>query len=98
MQSFLSYRCHDAKCLLKINHMLRLTGLEIQLQISQSYSYHHTESSQNIQRHGYNVVNPNQHGYQHPQYQPVTSKNTLGRCFQETAAGQVYCQRQNYHL
>ncbi|KAM4591721.1 latent-transforming growth factor beta-binding protein 1 isoform 2-T2 [Odontesthes bonariensis] len=55
---------------------------------SSSYSFHHTESSQNIQRHGYNVVNPNQHGYQHPQYQPVTPKNTLGRCFQETTAGQ----------
>ncbi|XP_041866025.1 latent-transforming growth factor beta-binding protein 1 isoform X2 [Melanotaenia boesemani] len=55
---------------------------------STSYSYHHTESNQKIQRHGYNVVYPNQHGYQVPQYQPVTSKNMLGRCFQETAAGQ----------
>ncbi|KAM6916343.1 latent-transforming growth factor beta-binding protein 1 [Xenentodon cancila] len=52
---------------------------------STSYSYHHSESSQKIQHHSYNIVN---HGYQVPQYQPVTSKNTLGRCFQETAAGQ----------
>lgn len=53
---------------------------------STSYSYHHSESSQKIQHHSYNIVN---HGYQVPQYQPVTSKHTLGRCFQETAAGQV---------
>uniref|UniRef100_A0A3Q1FKG5 Latent transforming growth factor beta binding protein 1 n=1 Tax=Acanthochromis polyacanthus TaxID=80966 RepID=A0A3Q1FKG5_9TELE len=52
---------------------------------STSYSYHHTESSQH---HGYNIVYPSQHGYQGPQYQPVTSKNTLGRCFQETAGSQ----------
>ncbi|XP_059215035.1 latent-transforming growth factor beta-binding protein 1 [Centropristis striata] len=55
---------------------------------STSYTYHHTESSQKIQHHGYNIVYPSQHGYQVPQNQPVTSKNTLGRCFQETAGGQ----------
>ncbi|XP_017286383.1 latent-transforming growth factor beta-binding protein 1 isoform X1 [Kryptolebias marmoratus] len=55
---------------------------------STGYSYHHSESSQKIQHHGYNMVYSNQHGYQLPHYQPVTSKNTLGRCFQETAAGQ----------
>ncbi|XP_053189603.1 latent-transforming growth factor beta-binding protein 1 [Scomber japonicus] len=55
---------------------------------STSYTYHHTESSQKIQHHGYNIVYPSQHGYQVPQYQPVTSKNTLGRCFQETAGSQ----------
>ncbi|KAJ4948989.1 hypothetical protein JOQ06_020509, partial [Pogonophryne albipinna] len=46
------------------------------------------QSSQNIQHHGYNIVYPSQHVYQVPQYQPVTSKNTLGRCFQETAGSQ----------
>ncbi|KAK5881892.1 hypothetical protein CesoFtcFv8_020532 [Champsocephalus esox] len=55
---------------------------------SSSYTYRHTESSQNIQHHGYNVVYPSQHVYQVPQYQPVSSKNTLGRCFQETAGSQ----------
>uniref|UniRef100_A0A8C7XFZ9 Latent-transforming growth factor beta-binding protein 1 n=1 Tax=Oryzias sinensis TaxID=183150 RepID=A0A8C7XFZ9_9TELE len=55
---------------------------------SSSYSYHHSESSQKVQHHSYNVVYPNQHGYHVSQYQPVTSKNALGRCFQETAAGQ----------
>ncbi|MED6274081.1 hypothetical protein CHARACLAT_012824 [Characodon lateralis] len=60
---------------------------------SSSYSYHHSESSQKIQQHGYNIVHPNEHGHKVPHYQPVTSKNTLGRCFQETAAGQVHCQR-----
>uniref|UniRef100_A0A096MBB1 Latent-transforming growth factor beta-binding protein 4 n=1 Tax=Poecilia formosa TaxID=48698 RepID=A0A096MBB1_POEFO len=55
---------------------------------SSSYSYHHSESSQKIQQHGYNMVHPNHHGYKVPHYQPVASKNTLGRCFQETAAGQ----------
>uniref|UniRef100_A0A3B5Q0V8 Latent transforming growth factor beta binding protein 1 n=1 Tax=Xiphophorus maculatus TaxID=8083 RepID=A0A3B5Q0V8_XIPMA len=55
---------------------------------SSSYSYHHSESSQKVQHHGYNMVHPNQHGYKVPHYQPVASKNTLGRCFQETAAGQ----------
>ncbi|XP_034079020.1 latent-transforming growth factor beta-binding protein 1 isoform X3 [Gymnodraco acuticeps] len=55
---------------------------------SSSYTYRHTESSQNIQHHGYNIVYPSQHVYQVPQYQPVTSKNTLGRCFQETAGSQ----------
>uniref|UniRef100_A0A3P9PYX7 Latent transforming growth factor beta binding protein 1 n=1 Tax=Poecilia reticulata TaxID=8081 RepID=A0A3P9PYX7_POERE len=55
---------------------------------SSSYSYHHSESSQKVQQHGYNMVHPNHHGYKVPHYQPVASKNTLGRCFQETAAGQ----------
>ncbi|XP_033978251.1 latent-transforming growth factor beta-binding protein 1 isoform X1 [Trematomus bernacchii] len=55
---------------------------------SSSYTYRHTESSQNIQHHGYNIVYPSQHAHQVPQYQPVTSKNTLGRCFQETAGSQ----------
>uniref|UniRef100_A0A3P9HE69 Latent-transforming growth factor beta-binding protein 1 n=1 Tax=Oryzias latipes TaxID=8090 RepID=A0A3P9HE69_ORYLA len=55
---------------------------------SSSYTYHHSESSQKVQHHSYNVVYPNQHGYHVSQYQPVTSKNALGRCFQETAAGQ----------
>ncbi|XP_068997959.1 latent-transforming growth factor beta-binding protein 1 isoform X2 [Embiotoca jacksoni] len=55
---------------------------------SSSYTFHHSESSQKIQHHGYNIVYPGQHGYQVPQYQPVTSKNTLGRCFQETAGSQ----------
>ncbi|XP_026164540.1 latent-transforming growth factor beta-binding protein 1 isoform X2 [Mastacembelus armatus] len=55
---------------------------------STSYTYHHTESSQKIQQHGYNFVYPSQHGYQVSQFQPVTSKNTLGRCFQETAGSQ----------
>lgn len=59
---------------------------------STSYSYHHSESSQKIQHHGYNIVYPGQHSYQFPQYQPVTSKNALGRCFQETAGSQVQCQ------
>ncbi|XP_047207241.1 latent-transforming growth factor beta-binding protein 1 isoform X5 [Girardinichthys multiradiatus] len=55
---------------------------------SSSYSYHHSESSQKIQQHGYNIIHPNEHGHKVPHYQPITSKNTLGRCFQETAAGQ----------
>ncbi|XP_043992193.1 latent-transforming growth factor beta-binding protein 1 isoform X3 [Gambusia affinis] len=55
---------------------------------SSSYSYRHSESSQKVQQHVYNMVHPNQHGYKVPHYQPVASKNTLGRCFQETAAGQ----------
>uniref|UniRef100_UPI003AAE90D4 latent-transforming growth factor beta-binding protein 1-like n=1 Tax=Centroberyx gerrardi TaxID=166262 RepID=UPI003AAE90D4 len=55
---------------------------------STSYSYHHTESSQKIQHHGHNMVYPGQHGYQLPQYQPVTSKSQLGRCFQETTGSQ----------
>ncbi|XP_058507249.1 latent-transforming growth factor beta-binding protein 1 isoform X4 [Solea solea] len=55
---------------------------------STSYTYHHTDNSQKIQHHGYNVVYPGQHGYQVPQFQPVTSKNALGRCFQETTGSQ----------
>ncbi|XP_029030799.1 latent-transforming growth factor beta-binding protein 1 isoform X2 [Betta splendens] len=54
---------------------------------STSYTYHHTESTQNIQHHGYNIVYPSQQDHV-PQYQPVTSKNALGRCFQETAGSQ----------
>ncbi|KAM8860153.1 latent-transforming growth factor beta-binding protein 1 isoform 2-T2 [Spinachia spinachia] len=54
---------------------------------STSYTYHNTQSSQKIQHHGYNIVYPREHGYQVPQYQPVT-KNTLGRCFQETTGSQ----------
>ncbi|KAM9726360.1 latent-transforming growth factor beta-binding protein 1 isoform 2-T2 [Menidia menidia] len=54
---------------------------------SSSYTYHHSESSQSVQRHSYNVLYPGQNGRQRP-HQPVASKNTLGRCFQETAAGQ----------
>uniref|UniRef100_A0A8C5EPM3 Latent transforming growth factor beta binding protein 1 n=1 Tax=Gouania willdenowi TaxID=441366 RepID=A0A8C5EPM3_GOUWI len=55
---------------------------------STSYSFHHTESSQKIQHHGYSLVYPGQHGYQIPQHLSVTTKNTLGRCFQETAGSQ----------
>ncbi|XP_076020330.1 latent-transforming growth factor beta-binding protein 1 isoform X2 [Genypterus blacodes] len=55
---------------------------------STSYSYHHSESSQKVQHHGYNIVYPGQNGYQVPQYQPVTSKSQLGRCFQETIGSQ----------
>nr|XP_055027745.1 latent-transforming growth factor beta-binding protein 1 isoform X1 [Misgurnus anguillicaudatus] len=55
-------------------------------QSSHSFTYHITESSssQNIQ-HGHNhggVIYPNQQTYL--QYQPVTSKSQLGRCFQDT--------------
>ncbi|XP_051278723.1 latent-transforming growth factor beta-binding protein 1 isoform X2 [Dicentrarchus labrax] len=69
------------------NNGQRLKGSQPGSSSSTSYSYHHTESSQKIQHHGYNVY-PSQHGHQVPQYQPVTSKNTLGRCFQETAGSQ----------
>uniref|UniRef100_A0A8C1WLR9 Latent-transforming growth factor beta-binding protein 1 n=1 Tax=Cyprinus carpio TaxID=7962 RepID=A0A8C1WLR9_CYPCA len=53
---------------------------------SHSFTYH--SSSQSIQ-HGHThsgVIYPNQQTY--PQYQPVTSKSQLGRCFQETAGMQ----------
>ncbi|KAK9541983.1 hypothetical protein VZT92_001989 [Zoarces viviparus] len=65
------------------NNGQQLKGSQSGSSSSTSYTYHHTESSQKIQHHGYNVVYPSQHGYQ-----PVTSKNTLGRCFQETAGSQ----------
>ncbi|KAF7661305.1 hypothetical protein LDENG_00265080 [Lucifuga dentata] len=67
-------------------HMLK--GSQSGSSSSTSYSYHHTESSQKVQHHGYNIVYPSQHGYQVPQYQPVTSKSQLGRCFQETTGSQ----------
>ncbi|XP_023151954.2 latent-transforming growth factor beta-binding protein 1 isoform X3 [Amphiprion ocellaris] len=67
------------------NNGHQLKGSQAGSSSSTSYSYHHAESSQH---HGYNIVYPSQHGYQVPQYQPVTSKNTLGRCFQETAGSQ----------
>ncbi|XP_034408539.1 latent-transforming growth factor beta-binding protein 1 isoform X2 [Cyclopterus lumpus] len=70
------------------NNGHQLKGPQTGSSSSTSYTYHHTESSQKIQHHGYNVVYPSQHGYQIPQYQPVTSKNTLGRCFQETTGSQ----------
>lgn len=53
---------------------------------SSSYSYHRSESSQKVQHHGYNVLYPGHH-YQVQQFSPV-SKNTLGRCFQETSGSQ----------
>uniref|UniRef100_A0A8C6KFQ4 Latent transforming growth factor beta binding protein 1 n=1 Tax=Nothobranchius furzeri TaxID=105023 RepID=A0A8C6KFQ4_NOTFU len=59
---------------------------EASVQVHQVYQ--HTESSQKIQHHGYTIMYPNQHGHHLPHYQPVTSKSTLGRCFQETVAGQ----------
>ncbi|KAM6922674.1 latent-transforming growth factor beta-binding protein 1 isoform 3-T3 [Lycodopsis pacificus] len=64
------------------NNGQQLKGSQSGSSSSTSYTYHHTESSQKIQHH-YNIVYPSQHGYQ-----PVTSKNTLGRCFQETAGSQ----------
>ncbi|XP_022620843.1 latent-transforming growth factor beta-binding protein 1 isoform X1 [Seriola dumerili] len=70
------------------NNGHQLKGPQSGSSSSTSYTYHHTESSQKIQHHGYNIVYPGQHGYQVPQYQPVTSKNTLGRCFQETTGSQ----------
>ncbi|XP_044071055.1 latent-transforming growth factor beta-binding protein 1 isoform X8 [Siniperca chuatsi] len=68
------------------NNGHQLKGSQSGSSSSTSYRYHHTESSQKIQHHGYNIVYPSQHGYQVPQYQP--SKNMLGRCFQETAGSQ----------
>ncbi|XP_061140649.1 latent-transforming growth factor beta-binding protein 1 isoform X2 [Syngnathus typhle] len=55
---------------------------------SSSYTFHHAQSHQKVQHHGYNIIYPGQHGDQTTQYQPVSSKNTLGRCFQETVASQ----------
>lgn len=56
---------------------------------SNGYSYHHTESSQKIQ-HSYNIVFPGHSGYHTSQYQPpISSKDRLGRCFQETTGAQV---------
>lgn len=71
------------------NNGHQLKGSQSGSSSSTSYSYRHTESSQKIQHHGYNIVYPSQHGYQVQQYQPVTSKNMLGRCFQETSGSQV---------
>ncbi|XP_042288938.1 latent-transforming growth factor beta-binding protein 1 isoform X4 [Thunnus maccoyii] len=70
------------------NNGHKMKGSQSRSSSSTSYTYHHTESSQKIQHHGYNIVYPGQHGYQVPPYQPVTSKSTLGRCFQETAGSQ----------
>ncbi|XP_036448595.1 latent-transforming growth factor beta-binding protein 1 isoform X2 [Colossoma macropomum] len=63
-------------------------------QSGHSYSYHMSESSssssssssQKIQHHSHSVVYPNQQTFL--QYQPVTSKSQLGRCFQETTGTQ----------
>lgn len=77
------------------NNGHQLKGPQSGSSSSTSYTYHHTESRQH---HGYNVAYPNQHGYQVPQYQPVTSKNTLGRCFQETAGSQVHCHQCLLHV
>ncbi|KAL0964406.1 hypothetical protein UPYG_G00323420 [Umbra pygmaea] len=49
------------------------------------YTYHHSESSQKIP--GHNIIFPTQQRYI-PQYQPVSSKSQLGRCFQETTGTQ----------
>uniref|UniRef100_A0A8D3B4I7 Latent-transforming growth factor beta-binding protein 1 n=1 Tax=Scophthalmus maximus TaxID=52904 RepID=A0A8D3B4I7_SCOMX len=70
------------------NNGNQLKGSQSSSSSSTSYTYHHTDSSQKVQHHGYNIVYPNQHDYQVPQYQPVASKNTLGRCFQETTGSQ----------
>ncbi|XP_049320138.1 latent-transforming growth factor beta-binding protein 1 isoform X3 [Astyanax mexicanus] len=64
-------------------------------QSGHSYSYHMSESSsssssssssQKIQHHSHSVIYPNQQAFL--QYQPVTSKSQLGRCFQETTGTQ----------
>ncbi|XP_066527076.1 latent-transforming growth factor beta-binding protein 1 isoform X2 [Hoplias malabaricus] len=61
-------------------------------QSGHSYTYHisksssSSSSSQKIQHHSHSVVYPNQQTFL--QYQPVTSKSQLGRCFQETAGTQ----------
>ncbi|XP_051502465.1 latent-transforming growth factor beta-binding protein 1-like isoform X2 [Myxocyprinus asiaticus] len=65
-------------------------GQVMNTQSSHSFSYHISESSssQSIQ-HGHShggVLYPNQQTY--VQFQPVTSKSQLGRCFQETAGMQ----------
>ncbi len=54
-------------------------------QSSHTFTYH--SSSQSIQHGHTHRIYPNQQTY--PQYQPVTSKNQLGRCFQETTGMQV---------
>ncbi|XP_053730706.1 latent-transforming growth factor beta-binding protein 1 isoform X1 [Synchiropus splendidus] len=70
------------------NNGHKLKGSQSGSSSSTTYTYHHSESSQKIQHHGYNILYPGQQGYQVPQYQPVASKNALGRCFQETAGSQ----------
>uniref|UniRef100_A0AAY5L728 Latent-transforming growth factor beta-binding protein 1 n=1 Tax=Esox lucius TaxID=8010 RepID=A0AAY5L728_ESOLU len=52
-------------------------------QTQSHYTYHHSESSQKIQQQGHNIIYPTQQRY-FPQYQPVSTKSQLGRCFQET--------------
>ncbi|KAJ8014189.1 hypothetical protein DPEC_G00037670 [Dallia pectoralis] len=54
-------------------------------QTQSHYTYHHSESRQKFQQQGHNIIYPTQ---QRHQYQPVTSKSQLGRCFQETTGVQ----------
>uniref|UniRef100_A0A8C7PW49 Latent-transforming growth factor beta-binding protein 1 n=1 Tax=Oncorhynchus mykiss TaxID=8022 RepID=A0A8C7PW49_ONCMY len=56
-------------------------------QTQSHYTYHHSDSRQKIQQQGHNIIYPNQQSYV-PQYQPVSSKSQLGRCFQETTGTQ----------
>ncbi|KAK6293581.1 hypothetical protein J4Q44_G00359070 [Coregonus suidteri] len=58
---------------------------QTQTQTQSHYTYHHSDSRQTIQ--GHNIIYPNQQSYV-PQYQPVSSKSQLGRCFQETTGTQ----------
>uniref|UniRef100_A0A3Q2FWM7 Latent-transforming growth factor beta-binding protein 1 n=1 Tax=Cyprinodon variegatus TaxID=28743 RepID=A0A3Q2FWM7_CYPVA len=77
---------HPPEASVQIHQVSKLDNYSINGQHGSSYNYHHSESSQKIQQHGH----PNQQGQKVLQYhQPATSKNTLGRCFQETTAGQV---------
>ncbi|XP_051579497.1 latent-transforming growth factor beta-binding protein 1-like isoform X2 [Myxocyprinus asiaticus] len=83
---------HPPEASIQIHQVSPVDGnrQEKNTQSSHSFSYHISESSssQSIQ-HGHNhggIIYPNQQAK--VQYQPVTSKNQLGRCFQETAGMQ----------
>lgn len=83
-----SVQIHQVSQLDANGQKVKGNGQNGQSQTQSHYTYHHSDSRQNIQQQGHNIIYPNQQSYV-PQYQPVSSKSQLGRCFQETTGTQV---------
>ncbi|XP_029608727.1 latent-transforming growth factor beta-binding protein 1 isoform X1 [Salmo trutta] len=82
-----SVQIHQVSQLDANGQKVKGNGQNGQSQTQSRYTYHHSDSRQNIQQQGHNIIYPNQQSYV-PQYQPVSSKSQLGRCFQETTGTQ----------
>uniref|UniRef100_A0A4W5R9V6 Latent-transforming growth factor beta-binding protein 4 n=1 Tax=Hucho hucho TaxID=62062 RepID=A0A4W5R9V6_9TELE len=82
-----SVQIHQVSQLDANGQKVKGNGQNGQSQTQSHYTYHHSDSRHKIQQQGHDIIYPNQQSYV-PQYQPISSKSQLGRCFQETTGTQ----------